>query len=195
MSSHEEHAQQGFLEEWLLDFADYSKRHLRVILKRLPRVDAKKLILIHTNRVQTFFWEKKPVGTRQIFDAIKHNPFIETLELSNDFVKSFSRPMTRQRLYINARQLAHMKGLKHLILHNHEWDTLFVHSLFAFLVDETCRLETLEFKHPLSDSDYQQLLAHLQKAPSLTICKGINFKIERPPMPLRELTDTCSRCE
>lgn len=194
MSSHEENVQKGFLEEWTLDCTDYSKRDLLSILKRLPTVDTKKLILIHVNPVRTCFWGKQPASTQRVFDAIKYNPYIEALELSNDFVKSITKSLNTQRGYINATQLETMRSLKHLILHNLDWDERFFGSLLSFLISDTCQLETLEFRHPLSDEERHQLGCHLEKATSLKICRGSNFLMERPVVSHHDLPDVCLQC-
>jgi|GEM_PF-4594852 len=179
MSCNDENVQKGFLEEWRLDCADYSTKNLKQILKKLQDINLKTLILTQVNRPQRYFWSKENISTLQIIDAIKQNKHIETLELSNDFVKSLSRPLSKQRFFVDATQFSGMSSLRHLILDNQEWDERFMHALLCFLTDANCKIRTLELKYPLSDHEHEQLAACFAEAQSWQTCQGVNFKMER----------------
>ncbi|CAM2743715.1 hypothetical protein [Legionella worsleiensis] len=175
MSSQEDNVQKGFLEEWILNCTEYSNRNLQNLLKRLPYTDTKRLALIHINPKKTSFWKKTSANTQQVFDAIKNNPFIETLELSNDFVKSIPKPLNKQGSYIKATQLENMRSLKHLIVHNQNWDERFFSSLLTFLSSDTCQLESLELKQPLSEEEQHRINDHINESTLLKTSQGSNL--------------------
>lgn len=160
-------------ENVIVNCGNTSKPVMKEWLKRLPSAQIKSLKLVNFNHYKsTAFFSSGDNYIRRAAFAFQQNPYIETLELGNEFVKSFGLYAHIAGSGTLRAKFIGMTNLKELILDNDGWEDSFFRTLQEYITDNRCTIETLELKSGLNAAEIEKLKIVFLNAHSLKNYKG-----------------------